>query len=295
MPTPVQFIELNNGQRIAYEESGDLQGSPIFFFHGWPASRLQGAGFNVEAREMGLRIISPDRPGIGLSTFQPRRRLLDWPPIVAEMARQLGIEQFRVLAVSGGGPYAFVTAWALAQQVTAISVISGAPPLPTEMDRSALFAVYRLLLNAYRWQPWLLRLGFRLARPFATVHPPPWLWPLLLKLTTRADTDALKNPEVFEGSFCCYRESWRGSALGVAADGEIYAEPWGFDVGEIRTPVRLWHGKDDRSFRWQLAKELAQKLPNCETHFVEHEGHYSLPIRHRREILENLMSTTSRQ
>lgn len=286
---PVQFLNLANGGRIAWEESGDPNGTPVFFFHGWPASRLQGAGFSVEARELGVRIIAPDRPGIGLSTFQANRKLLDWPSVVAQMARHLGIERFRVLAISGGGPYAFASAWALPDQIEAALVASGAPPLPPEMDRAALFAVYRLLLQVYRWQPGLLRAAFWCARPFVTLRPPLWLWPLMLKLTTPADTATLSDPQVFEGSFNCYRESWRGSALGVALDGEIYAEPWGFDVREIRTPMRIWHGKDDRSFRWQLAEELAEKLPNCESRFVENEGHYSLPIRHRREILEDLL------
>lgn len=289
MSNPVEFLELSSGHRIAWEESGDPKGCPVFFFHGWPASRLQGAGFSVEARELGVRIISPDRPGIGLSTFQAGRRLLDWPPVVTEMARHLGIDRFRILAVSGGGPYAFASAWALHGQVEAVSVVSGAPPLPPELDREALFAVYRLLLATYRWQPALIRAAFQCARPIVTRRPPRWLWPLLLRLTARSDTEVLQDPAIFEGSYNCYRESWRGSALGVALDGEIYAEPWGFDVSEIRTPVRLWHGKEDRSFRWQLAHELAQKLRHCEPHFVEDEGHYSLPIRHKREILEDLM------
>lgn len=290
MSNLVQFLDLSSGHRIAWEESGDPDGIPVFFFHGWPASRLQGAGFGVEARELGVRIIAPDRPGIGLSTFQAGRKLLDWPPVISEMAQHLGIDRFRVLAVSGGGPYAFASAWALPGQVEAVSVVSGAPPLPPELDRESLFAVYRVLLAAYRRQPDLLRAAFWCARPVVTLRPPRWLWPLLLRLTARSDTEVLQDPLIFERSLNCYRESWRGSALGVALDGEIYAAPWGFNVGEIRTPVRLWHGKEDRSFRWHLAQEVAQKLPYCEARFVESEGHYSLPIRFRREILEDLLS-----
>src|SRR3954452_9092954 len=100
--SPDRLIELRSGARIALNESGDLQGRPVLFFHGWPASRLQGAGFSVEAREMGLRIIAPDRPGVGLSTPQPGRRLLDWPPVVHEIAEQMALSRFLVLAVSGG-------------------------------------------------------------------------------------------------------------------------------------------------------------------------------------------------
>src|SRR4051812_39008867 len=99
------LLEVAPELRLAVEESGDPQGVPIFFFHGWPASRLQGSGFDVEARTLGARIISPDRPGIGLSSYQPGRRLLDWPPLVRAMAHLLGIERFRIMAISGGGPY----------------------------------------------------------------------------------------------------------------------------------------------------------------------------------------------
>jgi pimeloyl-ACP methyl ester carboxylesterase len=58
----------------------------------------------------------------------------------------------------------------------------------------------------------------------------------------------------------------------------------------VRVPVRLWHGKQDRAFSFQLAEELASRLPNCNARFVEGAGHYSLPIRHMREILEDLIS-----
>jgi pimeloyl-ACP methyl ester carboxylesterase len=289
-----EFLELQGGGKLAWEESGDPSGKPVIFFHGWPASRLQGAGFSVEARELGVRIISPDRPGIGLSTFQENRHLLDWPPVVEQLADHLKLDRFRVLAVSGGGPYAFATAWKLRDRVEVASITSGAPPLPPEMDRAALFAAYRWMLGLYRWKPELLRLGFRLARPFAMQRPPRWLWPWIVRYATpKADAETLQDAAVFEGSFECYRESWRGSGLGVAADGEIYAQPWGFDPAEIDIPIRLWHGKEDRSFHWSLAEELAKRLPCCETFFVEDEGHYSLPIRRRREVLTDLLKATS--
>lgn len=284
------FLELQGGGVLAWEETGARDGIPLLFFHGWPASRLQGSGFRDEARKLGIRIISPDRPGIGLSTFQPDRRLLDWPPLVEQLADHLKLDRFHVLAVSGGGPYAFATAWALRDRVTAASVVSGAPPLPPETDPDALFAVYRWLLYLYRRRPELMRLLFRCARPFVTLKPPAWLWPQLLRLTARADAEILVDPAIMEGSYECYRESWRGSGLGVAKDGEIYAEPWEFDPAEIQVPIRLWHGKQDRSFHWRLAEKLCGVLPRCEMRLVEDEGHYSLPISRRMEILTDLIS-----
>ena len=56
-------------------------------------------------------------------------------------------------------------------------------------------------------------------------------------------------------------------------------------------PVRLWHGLQDRNFAWQMAEEIADRLPNCHTRFVDGEAHYSLAIRRRREILADLLAT----
>jgi pimeloyl-ACP methyl ester carboxylesterase len=287
------FFQLPSGGHLAVDETGDPRGTPVFFFHGWPASRLQGSGFSMEARELGVRMMSPDRPGVGLSSHQPGRALLDWPPLIREVARQLGIARFRVLAISGGGPYALATAHALPDMIDSVAIVSGAPPLNTEVDQRELLPVYRWLLAAYRKRPEFVRRVFGIARPIATIQPPAWSWPLLLRFVPPADRVALRNPRTFEGCFAVYREAWRGSAKGVIADGEVYARDWGFRPEDVRVPIRLWHGRNDRSFSWQLAERLARRIPNCTTRFVENEGHYSLPIRHRRAILTDLLLQTA--
>jgi pimeloyl-ACP methyl ester carboxylesterase len=71
-------------------------------------------------------------------------------------------------------------------------------------------------------------------------------------------------------------------------DADIFARPWGFSLEEVRVPVRLWHGKKDRTFSFRLAEQVATRLPNCEFHLVDGAGHYSLPIRHTQEILADL-------
>src|SRR4051794_34692857 len=159
MPDRASIYVLSGGLRIAVDESGDPRGFPVFFFHGWPASRLQGAGFGPDASTLGIRIIAPDRPGVGLSSPQPGRRLLDWPPIVEELAHVMGFARFGVLAVSGGGPYGLATAFALPSRVESAAIVSGAPPLGPTTDPRHLMAAYRLLLATYaRWPRTLRRL-----------------------------------------------------------------------------------------------------------------------------------------
>ena len=72
-------------------------------------------------------------------------------------------------------------------------------------------------------------------------------------------------------------------------DAQIYAQPWGFPIEEVRVPVRLWHGNQDRAFSARLAEDIANRLPNCEARFVDGAGHYSLPIRYMRQILQDLI------
>jgi len=104
------------------------------------------------------------------------------------------------------------------------------------------------------------------------------------------DASALRDSAAFEACFESQRRAWRASARGIMADAEIYARAWGFRLEDVDVPVRLWHGKQDRAFSVRLAEEVAQRLPNCQAHFIDNEGHYSLPIRHVREILADLIA-----
>ena len=83
-----QQIRLQDGRMLGYAEYGAPDGVPVFYFHGFPSSRLDWQFFDSEGTltEQNARIIAVDRPGSGLSDFQRGRRILDWPADVAELA-----------------------------------------------------------------------------------------------------------------------------------------------------------------------------------------------------------------
>ena len=286
------LIELEDGAVVAFEEYGDANGVPVMFCHGWPSSRTMAQLTDEPARELGIRIISADRPGISASSLQPDRKLTDWPRLVDRITDYLGIHDFRMLAISGGAPYAYATATAMPQRVRAIAIVGGAPPLAEINDSNGLLPLYRWMLALYRTQPRLLRRLFYLARPVLSLRPPLRFRPVLLKmlLMRPCDAESLRDAAAFEAIFESQRRAWRASAEGVVADAQIYAQPWGFAIEDVRVPVRLWHGKEDRAFSVHLAEELANRLPNCHARFVDDAGHYSLPIRHMRDILKDLIS-----
>ena len=243
------------------------------------------------ARDLRIRIISPDRPGICGSSLQPERRLTDWPRVVERIVEHLGVGKFRMLAISGGAPYAYATAVAMPGWVQAIAIVGGAPPMAELVDTEGLLPLYRWMLTLYRSRPRLLRRLFHLARPVLSLRPPVRFRPLLLKtlMLRPCDAESLHDAEAFEAIFESQRRAWRGSAEGVMADAQIYAQPWGFALEDVGVPVRLWHGKEDRAFSVHLAEEVAKRLPNCKARFVDGAGHYSLPIHHMHGILQDLI------
>src|SRR3954471_9715044 len=290
MSEPSQKLMLSNGSTVALSEYGDPQGVPIFFCHGWPSSRTMAELADEAGRDLGARIISPDRPGIRDSPFQADRRLTDWPPLLAEIADRMGIDRFRILAISGGAPYAYASGWMTPERVEKIAVVSGAPPLDGLTDRSGLLPIHRRMLALRSRRPGLMKSLFYLARPLVAMRMPIRLRPLLLKFLQPCDANVLRESRAFDVCFESARQAWRSSAHGVMIDAEIYATPWGFSLEEVRVPVALWHGTKDRTFAPRLAQDVARRLPNCEYHLIEDAGHYSLPIRHIREILADLMA-----
>lgn len=99
--------------------------SPLYF-HGHPGSRLEARFVAEAAVRAGVRLIGVDRPGLGLSDYQPRRRVADWPDDVVQLVNQLRLQRVAVLGCSGGAPYALVCANRLADRVTACAIVSGA-------------------------------------------------------------------------------------------------------------------------------------------------------------------------
>ena len=285
------FVQLPEGAVVAFQEYGVPNGVPVMFCHGWPSSCTMARLTDEPARDLGIRIISLDRPGISGSSLQPDRKLSDWPRVVERIVEHLGVREFRILAISGGAPYAYATAVAMPQRVQAIAIVGGAPPMTELVDAEGLLPLYRWMLALYRTRPRLLRRLFHLVRPVLSLRPPVRFRPLLLKMLMlrQCDAESLRDAAAFEAIFESQRRAWRGSVEGIMADAQIYAQPWGFAIEDVPVPVRLWHGKEDRAFSVHLAEQVAKRLPNCKARFVEDAGHYSLPIRHMREILKDLI------
>src|SRR5882757_7646397 len=198
-----QIVQLDKGGVVAFQEYGDPSGVPVIFCHGWPSSRTMAQLADEPARALGDRIISPDRHSISGSSMQLNRKLSDWPRVVEQLVDNLEIGEFRILAISGGAPYAYATAVAIPERVRAIAVVGGVIPFAELKDFRGLLPLYRWMLTFYRTRPQLVRRSFQLARPFLSFRAPVRLRPLLLKmlLLRSCDAGSLRDDAAFEAIF----------------------------------------------------------------------------------------------
>ena len=121
-------IMLSDGRNLGYAEYGDSSGFPVFYFHGGQESRLSSMFMDSTAENLDIRIISPDRPGIGISTFQDNRQFLDWGNDIAQLADSLGLVKYSVFGLSGGAPHVLACILADSSRIENASIVSGATP-----------------------------------------------------------------------------------------------------------------------------------------------------------------------
>ncbi|HMF33446.1 MAG TPA: alpha/beta hydrolase [Candidatus Lokiarchaeia archaeon] len=288
MDTLARKIRLPGGRYLGYFEYGDPNGYPIFHFHGFPGSRLEGALFAEAARSKGILLIAVDRPGMGLSDFQPDRAVLDWPADVAMLADHLGIQNFGVEGFSGGSQYACACAYALPYRVTTCSLVSGAGPAdPSSLDLTTPHAAAMVELGCQHAADQWARdykdatsADASLARTWSKVFP--------------GHPDAkLKEIAWVRHIFAVnFSEAFRQGSQGEGRDGILRVIPWGFGPEDLSPdiPVFLWHGEQDGNVPASVARSVASTIPHCKARFFPSEGHVSLVVHHAPEFFQVLVN-----
>ena len=274
-------LRLADGRQLGYAEYGRPDRRAVFYFHGFPGSRLEARLLHGSGLRAGVRIIALDRPGCGLSTYQPRRTLLDWPADVAALADSLGLSAFSVVGISGGGPYALACALKMPERLASVTLISSLGPLDEAGAMQGMALTDRVFLNLADRLPWLGQAILGLLSGISLE----WLLKQTVNDLCRRDQATLADPQVWQMLLDETRQAFRLGTRGVVHDAAIYRRPWGFHLGEIQAPVLLWQGEADLEVPQRIGRALAQALPDCQAHFIEEEGHISLAYNHMDEIL----------
>lgn len=259
------------------QEGGRRDGYPVLVLAGSPSSRQLYGPHVRDALGQRIRLFSYDRPGYGGSDPQSGRVVADCAADVGAIADALGIERFAVWGISAGGAHALACASLLPDRVVATAVL--ASPAPYDAPGLDQFAGMgednvedaKLMLTdpaaaraklAEQREALLATTASDLLAAYPTLLSPPDQAALcgeLAEYYTRRDKDSLA-PGI-EG---WWDDSW------------ALMRPWGFALEDIRGPVVLWHGRQDRFVPFQHSQWLAEHIPGVHLHLSDEDGHLSL-------------------
>ncbi len=281
---------LPDDRKLSYATLGPSDGQPVLYFHGSPSSRLEPLFLSPDVlNQFKLRIIAPDRPGMGGSDFQTDRSFSHWPADVVALADSLGIQRFAVMGNSGGGPYVAVCAARIPERLRAAVIVSGGWRMDWPESKKNLPFVNRLVMNLARYAPFLLRLMLSAMGNIAQGEREKELVQLKKRMPP-ADYEALTKPGQLEAFGQSIRESLRQGTKGPVWDLQQYVHEIDFRLDEIRMPLTLFHGEKDVNSPIALIRRVFKELPTARLISYPNEAHLSTLINHQEEIAKALVS-----
>lgn len=256
-------IELADGRTLGFIEVGDPEGYPVVSNHGGLSSRLDVSPSDASARAHGLRIISPDRPGIGLSDAQDGRTMSSWADDVRELVDQLEIDRFATMGWSFGGCFAQSVARHVDDRVSALVLVASGIPIDWEGMRDQINKMDRRFLKMSETATGRImeRSVFHLMS--ATAHLAPRAYARRAGFAGPAAADL--SAAIAQGL---------SNTEGVVADYRILDRPWAFDPSDITVPTQMWQGDADDLVPPEWGRRLHEAITGSTLTLVPGATHF---------------------
>ncbi len=264
-----------SGRKLEVKEYGDPAGHPVFFFHGMIGSHYQASYISDQAGQEGFRVIAPNRPGVGLSEFVKRKSPLEAVSDVEDIATALGLDEFSVIGISGGTPYALATLYRLGRRIRTVTIISGMGPMRLRGAIRSMDRRRRMVLEVGSRYPHLALRFFQKAQYRFRAAPDRFLNRLIATWSV-PDQQALRRTEVYNLFMKDLEQVFlvgKGPET-LSQELAIYRH-YGFSVRDLPldTRITLWHGLADNIVPATMAWTMVNTLPNSEAHLVP-GGHF---------------------
>lgn len=286
---PDRIFVLRDRRVITFHEYGDERGFPVLALHGTPGSRLKYTAAHTEAKRLGLRLICPDRWGYGRSDRHPAPRLAAYADDAGQLLDRLGAQEFSVVGISGGGPYAAAVAAVLVRRVRALALVSPVGPV-TGMQGAGMRLFHRMCFQLLGRTPGAMRLAFGFYRAMLQVAPDK---AILLASARAGDVDkaTMRLPDVRRRLSETFRAGLERGVCGAVVDMKLFSQAWNVELREIAAATRIWIGSEDRNVPQGAVAALARAIPDARLTTLEGEGHFWIS-RHYGEVLNWLASRT---
>lgn len=274
---------------MSYYAFGDPEGAPVIAFHGIPSC---GLGFDFAddaARARGVRLLAPDRPGVGRSSVVSGYTPAAYGAMVGEFADALGHDTFGVWGYSGGGPYACATAAVLGDRVNACAVAAGMGQIGVWASADDFAATDRQLFWLSMRAPLVASVILTAVARLTRLRPHVAYKSFLAEMGP-ADRPiveaAYDNPADAVAQFT---EAASRTGRGIVDDYRATSGEWGIDLSAITTPVRVYQGLADQMVPPAHSEALVERIDHAELVTWPGEGHLG-PIKHADEIVAWLAS-----
>lgn len=285
MPRKDSTLKLKDGRTLGYATVGDPDGREVLYFHGGMSSRLDVAFADKQLVDLNVKIIAPDRPGIGLSDRQIGRKLCDWAADTRELLVDLDLRNIPLLGWSLGAPYALACAALLSDKLSRVGTVGGIGPMDYQGSIESLGLLEdRILLS---WPVPLLHILCPLGIMLKYLPPQKMRRELLRAVKTGPDYEICEALSLENATAFAY-EALRQGFEGTLDDYLAMRKPWGFQVEDIRSDIFLWQGTNDNLCPRSAGEKLASRLPHGKLIMVEDSGHFLLH-KHLSDVLSVLL------
>jgi pimeloyl-ACP methyl ester carboxylesterase len=261
----------------------------LLFHHGTPGNATRYESWFAAAEERGLRPVGYSRPGYATSTRHAGRTVASAVSDAVALLDHLGIAEFYSVGGSGGGPHSIACAALLPDRCRAAAALVtiapwGAPGLDFLADMAQLNVdeFTATLAGEEALREYLAGFGEEVRH----VQPGQMIAALGDALP-EADKATATGPWA-EHSAAGLRRALEHGFDGWVDDDLAFARAWGFDLASIRVPVHIWQGEHDRLVPWAHGQWLADHIPGARFTLAEGQGHFSLGVANRDQILDDL-------
>jgi pimeloyl-ACP methyl ester carboxylesterase len=277
-------FKLKDGRELEILDNGINSERAIVFHHGTPGHVSMWADWLEAAAAMGIRALSYSRAGYGTSDRNPGRSVVSVNSDIAQLLDSKGIKKFVSIGWSGGGPHCIANTFE-PRNVGAISLAGvgayGVDDLdflegmgPENHDEFGAALQGEAVIDQWMQENVLGMksvTGEEIREAFGGLI---------------GDADKA----VLEGETANQMAATMRSAVAVSFDGWIdddlvFIKSWGFDLAAITKPVYLWQGDDDFMVPHAHSYWLEKHIPTASLTFKPGEGHISLGVKYRDEIL----------
>ncbi|MGI8666386.1 MAG: alpha/beta fold hydrolase [Jatrophihabitans sp.] len=280
MPTDTasrSVLTTPDGRQLEYLVTGPPDGPVLLFQVGTPNPAMNFTRVTGPATALGLRTISYSRPGYGDSTELRGRTVADAVTDIRTLLDTLGVDRFRTLGWSGGGPHALATGALLPDRCQAVAVLAGVAPHDAAgldflqgMDQGNVDEFSAAVAGFDEIDGFLqpLTTHFQTVTGASIVEA-------LAGLLSEVDQAALTG-QFAEQMAQAFRHAMKNGIAGWRDDDLAFVRPWGFNLNELTVPVAIWQGRQDRMVPFGHGQWLAAEVPGAQPHLFADQGHLSL-------------------